>query len=147
MKKIHLTDEEIQQYALDTENCPMAWFEHIQICPHCQQQVQAYQLLFEGIESQEKVVFDFDLEALVMEQLPESKPVQDKPFIFSLAAIIAVMIRIVGYVFGNSLTNLFSYLQPILVGLVILTSLGIMVFLGIDMYQRYKTQMKVLNFY
>ena len=147
MKKIHLTDEEIQQYAFDTETCPKVWFEHIQICPHCQQQVQAYQLLFEGIESQEKVVFDFDLEALVMEQLPQPKPVQDKPFVFSLAVIITVMIGIVGFVFGNSLTNLFSYLQPILVGLVILTSLGIMVFLGIDMYQRYKTQMKVLNFY
>ncbi|RFS17900.1 hypothetical protein [Emticicia sp. C21] len=147
MKNIHLTDEEIQRYALETENCPKVWTDHIQHCPHCQQQVQAYQLLFEGIESQEQVMFDFDLADLVIEQLPQSKPVQDKPFVFSIAAVVALMIGVAGYVFGNSLTNLFFYLQPILVGLVILTSFGVMVFLGIDMYQRYKVQMKVLNFY
>lgn len=147
MKNTHLTDEEIQQYALDAKNCPRLWIEHIQYCPHCQQQAQAYQLLFEGIETQEKVIFDFDLANLVMEQLPQTKPTQDKSFVYAIAAVVAVMLGIVGYVFGNSLTNLFSYLQPILVGLVILTSLGVMVFLGMDMYQRYKAQMKTLNFY
>lgn len=147
MKNIHLTDEEIQQYALDTDSCPKVWIEHVQHCPHCQQQARAYQLLFEGIELQEQVKFDFDLADLVMEQLPQTKPVQDKPFVYAIAAICAVMIGVVGYVFGNSLTILFSYLQPILVGLVILTSLGVMVFLGMDMYQRYKSQMEALNFY
>ena len=147
MKNIHLTDEEIQQYVLDTKSRTEVWIEHIHQCPHCQQQVQAYQLLFEGIESQEKAVFDFDLEALVMEKLPQPKQVEEKSFVFVIAAIVVVMIGVAGYVFGNSLANLFSYLQPILLGLLTLTSLGVMVFLGMDMYQRYKAQMKALNFY
>lgn len=147
MKNIHLTDEEIQQYALDAKNCPKVWIEHIQYCPHCQQQAQAYQLLFEGIETQEKEVFDFDLTAMVMEQLPQPKPAQDKPFVYTIAAVVAVMMGIIGYIFGNSLLSLFTYLQPILVGLVIISSFGVMVFLGMDMYQRYKAQMKTLNFY
>ncbi|HEY1054398.1 MAG TPA: hypothetical protein VGE24_04660 [Emticicia sp.] len=147
MKNIHLTDEEIQQYSLAADSRPEAWQAHVQHCAHCQQQVAAYKLLFEAIEAQEKPVFDFDLADLVIEQLPQPKPVQDKSFLYTVATIIAVMIGIVGFLVGNSLVSLFAYLQPILIGLVILTSMGVMVFLGIDMYQRYKTQMKVLNFY
>lgn len=147
MKNIHLTDEEIQQYSLDAENCPEAWVEHIEVCAYCQQQVRAYQLLFQGIETQEKAAFDFDLTELVMAQLPQPEPVPDKTFGYAIAALVVAMIGVVGSVFGNSLVNLFAYLQPILVGLVMITSLGVMVFLGIDMYQRYKAQIKALNFY
>ena len=147
MKNTHLTDEQIQQYALDATNSPETWTEHIGHCAHCQQQVRAYQILFEGIEVQEKAVFDFDLAELVMEQLPQPKPVQDKPFMYAVAAVVVLMIGVVGYMFGNSLVGLFSYLQPVLVGLVMIASSGVMVFLGMDMYQRYKAQMKALNFY
>jgi FtsH-binding integral membrane protein len=82
-----------------------------------------------------------------MAQLPQPKPAQDKPFIFVIAAVVVVMIGVVGYVFGNSMMSVFSYLRPILIGLVIMTSTGVMVFLGVDMYQRYKAHMKALSFY
>ena len=147
MKNIHLTDEEIQQYVLDAHTCSEVLLKHIKHCEHCQQQALHYQLLFEGIEAQEKVVFNFDLTSLVMEQLPQTKPAYDKQLIYALAATIVTMIGATGFVFGNSLISLFAYVQPILVGLVIITAIGLAVFLGIDMYQKYKAQIKTLSLY
>jgi hypothetical protein len=147
MKNIHLTDDEIQQYALDAESCNKGLIEHIQQCEHCLQQAMQYQLLFEGIGVQEKSVFDFDLADLVMEQLPQATPSYDRPLLYALGGVIAVMIGVVGYVFGNGLVSLFAYVQPILIGLILTTMVGLMVFLGVDMYQKYKAQMKALNFY
>ena len=147
MKNIHLTDEEIQQYALDAPNSPNELLVHVQQCEHCQQQALQYQLLFEGIAVQKKAAFDFDLTDLVMEQLPKPTPAYDWSLIYTLLGIIGVLIGIVGYEFGASLVRLFTYLQPILMGLILIATFGLLIFLGIDIYQKYKAQMKALNFY
>lgn len=147
MTNKHLTDEEIQQYALDARLLSGSMAEHIQHCDHCRQQALHYQLTFEGLGLQEKAVFDFDLAELVMEQLPQTEPTYDRPLMYGLAAIIIVMIGLVAYVFGNSLVSLFAYLKPVLAGLVIITAIGLMAFLGLDMYQKYKAQMKRLSLY
>lgn len=147
MKNIHLTEEQIQQYALDAQSCSGAITAHIQQCEHCQQQVIYYKVLIEGIETQEKAVFDFDIADLVMEQLPQPKPTYDKSFSYALVAMIVMMAGLVVYVLGNSLVSLFALVQPILIGLVIITALGLMAFLGVDMYQKYKAQMRTLSLY
>lgn len=147
MKNVHLTDEEIQQYVLNAEATSQAALAHIQTCTHCQQQAAQYQLLFAGIEKQEKAVFDFDLADLVMAQLPQPKPAHDsRALVYAMLAIIAAMVGVMAYLFGNSTASLFAFMQPLLVGLVIITAFGLVGFLGLDMYQKYKSQMKVLNF-
>lgn len=147
MKNTHLTDEEIQQYALDARLLSGALAEHIQHCEHCRQQARYYQLTFEGLGFQEKAVFDFDLTELVMEQLPQTKPSYDRPLFYAIAFIIVLMIGLTGNIFGYSLVNLFAYVKPMLIVLVIVTAIGLMAFLGLDMYQKYKAQMKRLSLY
>ncbi|RYU94220.1 hypothetical protein [Emticicia agri] len=147
MKNKHLTDEEIQLYALDADACAPALVAHIQHCAHCQQEVLTYQLLAEGIKTQEKAVFDFDLADLVMEQLPQPKPTSDRPILYMIGGIMAVMIVVMGELFGSSFIGLFAYAQPILIGLVLTATIALTAFLGIDMYQKYKAQMKALNYY
>lgn len=146
MKNVHLTDEEIQQYVLNAEATSQAALAHIQTCTHCQQQAAQYQLLFAGIENQQNETFDFDIADLVMAKLPQPEPVHDKSLVYAMLAIVAAMVGVMAYLFGNSTASLFAFMQPLLVGLVIITAFGLAGFLGLDMYQKYKTQMKVLNF-
>jgi hypothetical protein len=147
MKNKHLTDEEIQNYALDAGHCSESSAAHIQQCGHCRQQVRYYERLIEGIKTQPKELFNFDLSALVMEQLSQSRPAYDTPLGYIMAVLMVMMAGVVGYTFGNSLVGLFMLVQPLLIALVIITALGLMVFLGADMYNRYKAQMKSLSIY
>lgn len=146
MKNVHLTDEEIQQYVLDSGNCNKELLVHISQCEHCQQQATQYQLLFAGIENQQNETFDFDIADLVMAKLPQPEPVHDKSLVYAMLAIVAAMVGVMAYLFGNSTASLFAFMQPLLLGLVIITAFGLAGFLGLDMYQKYKSQMKVLNF-
>jgi len=147
MKNRHLTDEEIQQYVLDWGTCNKELLAHISQCEHCQQQAAQYQLLFASIEKQEKATFDFELADLVMEQIAQPTPAPDnRVVLYAMLAIVAAMVGVIAYLFGNSTASLFAFMQPLLIGLVIITAFGLVGFLGLDMYQKYKTQMNALNF-
>lgn len=147
MKNRHLTDEEIQQYVLNAEATSQSALAHIQTCPHCQQQAAQYQLLFASIEKQEKATFDFELADLVMEQIAQPTPAPDhRAVLYAMLAIIGAMVGVMAYLFGNSTASLFAFMQPLLIGLLIITAFGLVGFLGLDMYQKYKTQMNALNF-
>jgi hypothetical protein len=69
----HLTDAEIQLYVAEPQVISQQMANHIQGCLICQSKVANYVLLFNNIKAAEKPAFDFDLSALVMEQLPAPK--------------------------------------------------------------------------
>lgn len=145
----HLNDAEIQQYVFQKTNCGVDIIEHIQHCTNCKIKVEQYNLLFEGIKQQEKPVFDFNLADLVMQKLPKSqhKGSYEKLFSYFIISISFFFVCVVFYLFGNNLLNLFLGITPILIGLIITTVTSLLVFLCIDMYRKYQTQMKALNFY
>lgn len=149
MTNKHLNDAEIQQYVLEKTNCDIGIIEHIQHCTNCKIKAEQYNLLFEGIKQQGKPVFDFNLTDLVIAQLPISqhKISTEKPFSFFIIFITIFSACIVLYLFGNNLLNLFLGITPILIGLIITTVTSLLVFLCIDMYKKYQTQMQALNFY
>ena len=66
---MHLSAEELQQYALNRAECPAESILHVGTCPDCQADVAAYVLLMEGLGQQPKPAFDFDVAAAVMERL------------------------------------------------------------------------------
>ena len=85
MKTIHPTDTEIQEYSLNANpGSPIA--AHIGHCRQCAVMVQQYQQLFEGIKQQPAPVFDFDLNQLVMQQLPVAQTIKstDKYFVYTI---------------------------------------------------------------
>ena len=69
----HLTDDEVQQYAIDKLNCEKRIVEHIHVCEKCRSKVEVYQLLITGIKQQSQPAFDFDLSKMVLQQLPSPK--------------------------------------------------------------------------
>ena len=69
----HLTDDEVQQYAIDKRGCEKGIAEHIHLCEECRSKVEVYQLLITEIKQQSQPAFDFDLSKIVLQKLPSSK--------------------------------------------------------------------------
>jgi hypothetical protein len=92
--------------------------------------------------------FDFNLEAIVMEQLPRSSinPKEDKSLLYGFAIICFLSVLSLIYFFGKELAALFGGMELLLTGFIVTTTLCIGVFLGIDMYRMYLKKMKALNF-
>ena len=148
MKYLHLTDEQIQQYVLEKATCTDEIIEHIQACTHCKERAEEYNLLFLGIQQQEKPVFDFDLADLVLQQLPkpQSQPFSEKWISLLIIFISILFCCVIGYLFGKNLVILFGGISPVFMGLIVTTVISIFVFLYIDMNKSYHAKMKALNF-
>src|SRR6185436_10805816 len=69
----HLTDDEVQQFVVDRQNCEVKIVGHIHSCEVCRIKVKVYQLLITGIKQQPQPAFDFDLSKMVLQQLPSPK--------------------------------------------------------------------------
>ena len=149
MTSKHLNDADIQQCVLQKTNCDVEIIEHIRHCTNCKIKAEQYRLLFDGIEEQEKPIFDFNLTELVMEQLPEhqQKVSNENSFFYFIVSIAVFSVCIVFYLFENNLLNLFLGTTPILIGLIFTTVTSLLAFLFIDMYRKYQTRMKAVNFY
>ena len=149
----HLSDVELQQYALDKSNCTMGSITHINACASCQAEAAAYLVLFSRIKDQPKPVFDFDLSALVLEQLPNPIPAQsNRVWRFSLSAwLLAILCMvIVGvplYLFRINLWNMFAGISGVSTYIIFATAIFIVLFRILKMYKKYQRQMESLNFY
>lgn len=148
MKYLHLTEEQIQQYVLEKANCTDEIKEHIQACIHCKERAEEYNLLFRGIQQQEKPVFDFDLADLVLQQLPKSQTDHfSEKWISLLIIFISILFCcVIGYLFGKNLVIPFGGISPVFMGLIITTVISVFAFLYIDMNKSYHAKMKALNF-
>ncbi|MBO9611184.1 MAG: hypothetical protein J7619_00745 [Dyadobacter sp.] len=89
----HLSDMEIQQYALDTGSADNA--SHIAQCPHCSGRVAFYQKMVGSISAMPAEEFDFDLAKVVLTRLPSRKRRYAPELVFlacvSLAGILATI--------------------------------------------------------
>ena len=149
MTNKHPGDFEIQEYVLQKSNCDAEIIVHIEQCANCKIKAAEYTLLLEEIKCQEKPVFDFKLQDLVMAQLHKSQhnASTEKSFYYFIAFLCVSIVSVVFYFFGNNLLRLFGGAKPILISLIITTVLCLFVFLCIDMYRKYHAHMKALNFY
>ena len=148
MKYLHLTDDQIQQYVLEKANCTDEITEHIEACTYCKERAEEYNLLFLGIQQQEKPVFDFDLADLVLQQLPkpQTNPSSERWASLLIIFISTLFVCVIGYLFGKNLVILFEGISPVFTGLIITTVISLFVFLCIDMNKNYHAKMKALNF-
>lgn len=144
----HLSEAEMQQFALGSENSNTQIIDHIQSCETCRVKADTYQLIFTQIKVQPKPVFDFNLTDLVMNQLPQRK--QETSFeniALYITAFVSILITgFAVYYFRPFLSNALTGITPIAAYLVITTLASLLIFLGIDMFSRYNRQMKILNF-
>ena len=68
----HLSEIELQQYALDESACAGELREHVAVCDNCRTEVMVYRLMLTGIKEEPKAEFSFDVVGLVLSQLPEA---------------------------------------------------------------------------
>lgn len=144
----HLTDEEVQQYAIDKHGCEKRIAEHIHLCEECRTKAEVYQLLITGIKQQPQHAFDFDLSKLVIKQLPsrKAKIANDKALVWIFGFMGIAFLGGAIYLF-QSYFYFFEEIRTIFIYLIGITALTVLVYLLIDMYKKYQKEMKVLDLY
>jgi hypothetical protein len=150
MNTKHLTDDELQQYALNSADCSSTSAEHVHFCEDCKSAVETYRLLFTSISEQEVPAFEFDLSELVVKQLqPQSKtkllPEDFFIYLFSFAMIVITGAML--YFFRRHMIELFSGAGNFAVYLTVASVTVLLVFLCIDQYKTYQQKMKAIDFY
>jgi hypothetical protein len=144
----HLTDDEVQQYAIDKSNCEKQIAEHIHLCEVCRSKVEVYLLLVTGINQQPQPVFNFDLSKMVLQQLPSPKATiaTDNALIWIFGFMGIAFLGGAIYLF-QSYFDLFEGIKTIFIYLIVITAITVLVYLLIDMYKKYQKEMKVLDLY
>jgi hypothetical protein len=145
----HLTDDEVQQYAVDKSNCEKRIAEHIHLCEECRAKAEVYQLMITGIKQQPQPAFDFDLSAAVLKRLPASSPESANDrlitwiFIFLCGGLIGATV----YFCRGYLDTIFKGIAGISIYLISISAITIIVILFVEMYKKYQKEMRVLDLY
>jgi hypothetical protein len=147
MTKEHLSETEIQQYALDKSCCGADIVEHMQSCASCQANAEAYLQLFSSLREQPKPSFSFDLSNLVLPRLVtnESKFSLNSFFIYLIVFVAIAAIVVPAYLFKKYLLSMFTGMLPMTIYLILITAIAILLFQSLEMYRKYQKQMNALN--
>ena len=144
----HLTDDEVQQYAVDKPNCERRIDAHIHFCEECRSKVEVYQLLVTGIKQQPQPAFNFNLSDLVVQQLPSPKEKASDRLLLGVLLFIGIgFVGAIFYYFEGSFVYLFRGIAAIFIYLIIITALTVITGLFIAMYKKYHSEMKLLDSY
>ena len=145
----HLSETEIQNYALSKSHSEEHIAAHLHTCDHCREQVKSYQLLFTGIRSQPAPDFDFDLSATVLAEIaqPQKKFAWDIFFVYllSLAGIAFILAGL--FKFRQYFIQMSSGPASMFLYLLLTPILAIVIFQCVDFYKKYQKKMNALNFY
>lgn len=145
----HLSDEEVQLFAIDKHSSEASVAEHIHGCPECKARVEVYQSLMTGIHQQPTASFEFDLSKLVLEKLPTQKPkaANDKLLTWMLVFICIGFASAIFYYFRTYLSAMFEGVTTLFIYMIAITAITVIAFLVADMYKKFKKEMKVLDLY
>jgi hypothetical protein len=145
MKGNHLTDQEIQEYAITSRDHELPAIEHLRQCDVCSLKVKNYQQIVIGIKGQPKAEFPFNLSALVIAQIsPKRAADSNVPFLWIAGVILLV---IAGYLCGIYLSSLFPGISSMTFYLVSITASALLIFQGTALYRKYKRLLDRLDFY
>lgn len=146
MNKDHLSEEEIQQYALGTVTLNAK--EHIGSCAICEAKAANYRLIFLAMDQLPQPAFDFDVASLILAQLPqpETTVAGDERWFYLLIFAALASIGIPVYVYRLYFFKMFTGILPAALYLVILVTVFILVFQGVEMFRKYQKQLNVLNY-
>ena len=148
MSGAHLSAEALQQYILDKRGCTTEDIAHVDSCPNCQTQVEAYTLLMKELSQQPAPKFGFDVSALVMRRLTD-KPVAgaaaDRFPRLATAALILVITAVPAWLFRKSAYYVFTDISAVFLYL-ILAAAGVFVLLRVlHLMKRYQQIINIIN--
>src|SRR5678810_1233381 len=126
----HLTDDEVQQYAVNKSSCEKRMAEHIHLCEECRTKVEVYQLLITGIKQQPQPAFDFDLSKMVLQQLPSTKTTiaNDKALVLIFGFMGIAFLGGAIYIFQRYF-DLFEGMKTIFIYLIVITAITVLIYL------------------
>lgn len=141
---IHLSESEVQQYAVDNKNVKPAVSQHMQICKLCRSKATSYETLFRSLAEIPRPVFDFDVSELVAEHITPPKPLF--PWMTTIAVIMTtVLISVALISFKSYLPKLFTDLSLNLFYLILLPTVAALIIQGFSLFKEHKKQMNTLN--
>ena len=148
MNFYHPKEEDIQQYAMVKSACASEVIQHIESCTHCMEEVETYRILFSGIRQQPASGFDFDVSALVLSQLPETKSrlSTDNVIAGFLVVFIFSCIAIPLYLFRKSLAGMFTDIPPFFIYAIVVSTSVFLLYKIISIYKKYQNQIQMINF-
>src|SRR5689334_20495817 len=148
MMNEHLTEQEIQRYALNAEECGGGITTHVEACAECSTRVKEYLVIFRGLEEQPPPSFDFDLATAVMERVENVKRVKKYQW-GSYAVIFVCVVVIVAaiFVFRDKLMILYSGVASFVLYLVITGAISLLAVLCLDMYKNFQKKTHSLDMY
>ena len=146
MNEKHLSDKEIQQYALEKENHNAKIAEHIRSCKACKAKLEIYQLVFAEVKVAPKPAFDFDLPSLVLAEIEQGKPKYSLTdfLIYTMIFIAAISLLLL---FWNFAAPLFSRLSSMGIWMIFTSTLTILFLLSFESYKKYQRLMSDLDIY
>jgi len=148
MTSEHLSEEELQLFAAGKSPVNAAASQHIQACPSCQEELTIYRLLYSQISREPAPEFDFDLSAAVLAQVPSisTKTSARNIYGFIPAAVVALVVVISLYSFRKNFINLSAGISFTFMAVSIVACIIIIGFKVSQEYQRYRLQIKKLNY-
>lgn len=148
MMNEHLTEEEIQRYALRADECPQTITEHVAVCEACMLRIKEYQVIFQAISEHPEPVFDFDLVAAVLERAEPVKKSAKHNWLFWVLVLLCALLTGAGtFIFRNYLLALYAGVTSFTLYLIITGAATLFVILCVDMYKSFQKKMRALELY
>ena len=139
----HLTDAEIQLYVTEPQVLSHQLADHIQGCTICQSKAKNYVLLFNDIKAAAKPAFDFDLSALVMEQLSAPKPAFPwVPIVVSVFSIAIVAVSVI--FFWSAMATSIKAVSGVLLTIAVSGALMILIFQVVEMFKEHQKRIAII---
>lgn len=153
----HLSEAEIQEFAINESSCAPELISHVHACPPCQARAAAYNMLFSGIARQIPPSFDFDLSAAVLSRIATKKTASAKSGLAGIGIIFSILAALgaCGWLYRVKIISLYkTYILSIISGVsrmviyfMVITVCCFLIFQLAEMFKRYQRKMEGLNIY
>lgn len=140
----HLSDEQIQEFVLDSSACAPNIGEHVQLCDLCRMKVETYQQMITAIEEQPIPAFDFDISEAVLAGIALQKRNGRNWWLFFFIATGVLVTGTAVYLFRKEIAIAFEGISTFLIYLMLVTGVLILTAVIIDMLKSYKTKLKII---
>jgi hypothetical protein len=151
--KDHLSEAAIQQFVLDSENCPAWMSEHVHACERCRVRVANYRLIFKEVGQIEVPVVD--IAELVLTKLrreefetlsPGRRRTRKKDWSIGYwLGGSALMMIIAGWLFRAFLVTVAGDTPSLILYALVGVSVGITIVRGLGIVFQYRHQIKNLD--
>ncbi len=145
----HLSEEDLQQVALEPAASAPILVDHLQVCSHCRVRLRNYQLLFTQLKAIPQPTLDVDLASLVLAKIdpPKAARLESDWFDYRFGLGLAAGLGSVLYCIGKTLWLTLMAGSPMVVGLMLTTVVIVFGFLLLDQRRSHQRRMKTLSLY